>query len=455
MRQKGHISEVMAQSVLEVLEALYLLMCSIRYACAFDDFHPLSFAIVSERQLHDLEDAVNRLGVDELRLLLHPEWRHQSKFFALASQALNILVELLKWPIVNADEDELTPATLFYPALISTVCRNVKELPLPERRPWGSLQSPKVGQRVELSAPFMYMEGIHHLAAQVHELRNVIVNLGAHDGTCMVGNVQVDIANCAFDNGLRGFAIEGNPEASKSLVGKWPLVEVHQGFVSPEEASAAIAAYLKLIGEATIDILKVDVDHADCDFVETILASSLPLPAVLVVEYNPIMPPPIRYRERFSQDQLERFGAASDTAREAISARNGHHWVGCSLQAWQDVVSSAGPGYSALQIELGDIVFVRNDIAAKAMVQELPAKFAVLASQLDFQKSLQAGNGDLFAEWARAYHCRVPSRRLLGMQAYSELDFRLLAELDARDRCWLAKEWWRQERADAFSEMYC
>ena len=89
----------------------------------------------------------------------------------------------------------------------------------------------------------------------------VVVNLGAHDGSCRGGSavkdVINDVANCAFDLGARGVAVEGL-ELASTLEGRWPGVIVHAGYVSPSNVSRVVEDALFRLEAWRVDLLKIE-----------------------------------------------------------------------------------------------------------------------------------------------------------------------------------------------------
>lgn len=63
-----------------------------------------------------------------------------------------------------------------------------------------------------------------------------------------------------------------------------------------KEAEEKDEAWLSLAKQVLHpDLIKIDVDHADCSFLEALLDVFEPL--LLFVEINPLFPPPFIYRE--------------------------------------------------------------------------------------------------------------------------------------------------------------
>ena len=254
---------------------------------------------------------------------------------------------------------------------------------------------------------------------QVMPSELIVVNLGAHDGACKDGAVVKDVANCAFDLGARGVAVEGLTLAS-TLEGRWKDVLVHVGYVSPANVTEIVGTALSRLAAKHVDLLKIDFDHADCFFAEALLRHGL-APAFMVVEYNRIFPPPIRFKERFSEAKAGRMG------QSWMDGKRSQHWSGCSMQAWHD--TAAAHGYELLQATLFDLTFLHQNVKH-------------LDLGLD---SLNGWPSSIFNTWLASAYCFAPSRRLYGHQAFASLDLRALPELPADDRCALAARWWSSE----------
>ena len=181
----------------------------------------------------------------------------------------------------------------------------------------------------------------------------VVVNLGAFDGSCSDGAIVKDVANCAFDSGARGVAVEGL-ELAGGLQDRWPGVVIHTGYISPGNVSKVVQDALSRLAASHVDLLKIDLDHADCFFAEALLRGALLQrpPAFLVVEYNRVFPPPIRFRERFDDKEAGRMGLSW------MEGKHSQHWSGCSMQAWHD--TAAAHGYKLLQATLFDLIVGEN-----------------------------------------------------------------------------------------------
>jgi len=232
-----------------------------------------------------------------------------------------------------------------------------------------------------------------------------LVGLGQTDGGCGADANSGDPVNCLLEQGLEvhgqqltfnGLALEGDsdyrPQLERSARERWKgEVTVGLGFLTPQEFAeqvrVAASAVFEASAGASIDLLKIDVDHADCLFLlqalRALAAARLPLPKVLTAEFLPSFPPPVRFVERFQPVHLEDFR----------NAKFGDFWAGlggraalrgCSLQAFSDVTERFG--YRITDVTTGDVVMVRRDVLAPSSSVPL----------------------DLLRAWAREALCRPP-----------------------------------------------
>mmetsp|Transcript_131599 Transcript_131599/g.421156 ORF Transcript_131599/g.421156 Transcript_131599/m.421156 type:complete len:318 (-) Transcript_131599:61-1014(-) len=272
--------------------------------------------------------------------------------------------------------------------------------------------------------------------------RAAVVNLGAHDGTCSYGGKVVDPANCAFERGHPGIALEGKPGLLQKSSDHWDGVHLHEGYISPWNVSKIVRDSMEAHQATSISLLKIDLDHADCFFAQALLSDpALPLPDILVVEYNKAFPPPVRFQERFSDATVADFSGSEDSWLVFGKRRQ---WMGCSLQSWHDLVSDLG--YSLLAADFEDLAFLRNGVL----------DLGGGSGELGKESGGGGAAGDwLFHVWLEAAHCAAPSRRLHGMQNSANLDLRALAEEGWEDRCHVAFSWWVHERGYLHSDMSC
>ncbi|CAJ1348622.1 unnamed protein product [Effrenium voratum] len=345
--EAGRLVADMAGRILSFAEGLHLMLCVSQHRCLYP----------SEE---DFELAWNRT-CDDLLLRLPIAWQWQSPQPCRSGNELMAVMGSLVEGLAKAPAAGL-PAAALYPPDVAPVCESLESPNLTSRQPLLSLDGTYGRHTLSTAAPVDLLGALETLRP-----RPVAVNLGAFDGSCRHGptatSAVADVANCAFERGAVGLAIEGL-EVARNMEGRWPGVEVHVGYVSPEEASELVTAGLQRMGHTEVDLLKIDLDHADCFFGSALLRKLPSLPAVLVVEYNRYLPPPIRFRERFSSSRAGVLGA------DWMEGKVSQHWSGCSLQAWHDL--AAAHNYQLLQATLLDLVFLRADVAHRWALKDGP-----------------------------------------------------------------------------------
>ncbi|CAJ1348626.1 unnamed protein product [Effrenium voratum] len=420
--EAGRLVADMAGRILSFAEGLHLMLCVSQHRCLYP----------SEE---DFELAWNRT-CDDLLLRLPIAWQWQSPQPCRSGNELMAVMGSLVEGLAKAPAAGL-PAAALYPPDVAPVCESLESPNLTSRQPLLSLDGTYGRHTLSTAAPVDLLGALETLRP-----RPVAVNLGAFDGSCRHGptatSAVADVANCAFERGAVGLAIEGL-EVARNMEGRWPGVEVHVGYVSPEEASELVTAGLQRMGHTEVDLLKIDLDHADCFFGSALLRKLPSLPAVLVVEYNRYLPPPIRFRERFSSSRAGVLGA------DWMEGKVSQHWSGCSLQAWHDL--AAAHNYQLLQATLLDLVFLRADVAHRWALKDGP-----LGPEALFEAAFQADVAPGASNWG----VQRQSLLLGDGQAFVRLDLRRLAAENADARCALARRWWRAEKAEGVdSELYC
>ncbi|CAK9094642.1 Dynein gamma chain [Durusdinium trenchii] len=396
----GRLTMREAQDLLSFTESLNLMLCISRHRCAF--------STVDDFQLAWNETCDRLLSRAPVAFSSESPCRDGNELMAVMGR----LVHKLQ----SADVAQASTQAV-YPADVAPVCQNRSQPHVTKRsRPLLFLQG-TYGNHTVSSVSLSILELVEALATAQNRIMSdmVSVNLGAHDGSCGDA-VEMDGANCLFDRGGRGVAIEG-----------LELAQALHRYVSPEEASELVRMSLRKREIQEVDLLKIDLDHADCDFGRRLL-EDLPPPAILHVEYNRLLPPPVRYREYFA---FKKAGLMGTSWREG---RQMAHWAGCSLQSWQDLAQVHQ--LELFQVTWMDLTFLRRDVAALLDV-------ALIAPE----------PSQIFTAWLDSF-CVAPSRHLYGHQAFASWDLRALADADVDVRCSLARRLWRGEGPRG-SELYC
>lgn len=414
----GRLDVALAQVMLTVVEGVSHMVRMFQYKSAYGD----SWEDLKWRYCEWFATAISATRCDDCP-------KNIAEACLAPVDVLRILLDLHFQEASKATSGARQSSLLLYPADIMPACKPFAAVP--PSRPLAVLRGP-AGHHVAHGGGIEVRHLLEKLAvATGSEEPLVVVNLGAGDGAC-VGElsdfpVTIDPANCEFDRGAEGLAVEGR--GASRLLGRWPRVKVHDSYVFPDN----IAGIVRTGALKRIDLLKVDLDHADCFFVESILEGGIDPPLVLVVEYNRIFPPPLRFKELFSPGRLAEFQNASDNYDVFKRDR---HWMGCSLQAWLDIVTPFN--YKLFQMDFFDLVFVKAE-----------------QLQLAGLNALGSTEDELRYAWLQHVHCLAPGRRMYGLQAFSILDFRYLGELDAVGRCELAMRFWRWSEMGEKSSLHC
>jgi hypothetical protein len=126
------------------------------------------------------------------------------------------------------------------------------------------------------------------------------VDIGAADGK------QGSNSYALFRAGWAGLAVEPDEGMFGRLAlnhAGTPQVQLYRGFVTPHN----VVPLLEAAGiPKTFGFLSLDVDGYDYDILVAVLATFRP--ALMCVEYNEKVPPPIRFRVRYSPDFTFREG---------------------------------------------------------------------------------------------------------------------------------------------------
>lgn len=408
-QESGKLSAEQSQPLLLYLESHLLLLCWQNLECAFQDAAQRNYWFIQFiKRCHELQHRA---------LHLRPGEAGEDLCFDFELQVS--VLDRAHRQIISDGTNGLQPAHAWLPGEVSPPCQGLQHhADVGPMQPWAWLPT-KHGKRLLSAAVGATALLLDYLRKKGDDA--FVVNLGASDGRCQLENLlMLDVANCAFDLGVRGIAIEGRD--GEALRGRWQGVEAFGGYVSPSNVTS-------LMPLEPVSLLKIDLDHADCRFAEAIL-SSMPVPEALYVEYNRAMPPPVRLREKFSEQTVEAFSQVEDNWLVFAKKR---HWGGCSMQAWQDLAESYG--FELVQADFNDLLFLQKGLAERL--------------------GLRPAHASLFEHWLAAAHCVVPGRHLFGLQYHAAFDFRALAEAPERERCRLAKAWWLHEGADETSDLAC
>ena len=155
-----------------------------------------------------------------------------------------------------------------------------------------------------------------------------------------------------FDAGYAGLMVDGDPAQRPKMRQRIPSSRVAQeiALLSP----ANVAGMLRAAGAPSVpDLVKIDIDSFDCAVIAALLDAYKP--KAIVMEANIHFPPPMRFALlRADRYDSERRGCA----------------YGCSLAYQAALLKSYG--YTLLQLEWNNAIYVRADAAARFAKAGMP-----------------------------------------------------------------------------------
>lgn len=226
--------------------------------------------------------------------------------------------------------------------------------------------------------------------AKVH-LSNFVVNFGAADGECgALDDWNADPANCLAHDGFSAILVEGDSKFFPRLREKFGArddISLMLDFMPLNNITSLLTERLQAMPTASSspDLLKVDVDHADCLFMQEALR--VIHPKLVHIEYMPQAPPPLDYVQHYQsgllevdihgravplllQDQLRKQDPTLWSAEQlrqknlgtaggpAASIQSGREITGCSLTAFL----RRAPGYALVAAGDEEALLVRRDL---------------------------------------------------------------------------------------------
>jgi len=189
-------------------------------------------------------------------------------------------------------------------------------------------------------------EGLAAILARVGIAGGYFVDIGASDGVTISPTLPLFRSEA-----WRGLAIEPDEQKLAKLAVGFayrPGVAMASVRVTPRNAAALLAACGV---PERLEVLKVDIDSYDVLVVEALLAAFRP--AVIVIEINTAVPPPIFFALAFAEDYRW----------------EGGHYFGCSITAACDVLKPLG--YALAALDYDNALFVRADLAAARAIHDL------------------------------------------------------------------------------------
>ena len=181
------------------------------------------------------------------------------------------------------------------------------------------------------------------------DIATVIAGLGSTPQSGFVVDLGAGVRDSdpcfpLFDAGYAGLMVDGDPAQRPKMRSRIPSSRVAQeiALLSP----ANVAGMLRAAGAPSVpDLVKIDIDSFDCAVIAALLDAYKP--KAIVMEANIHFPPPMRFALlRADRYDSERRGCA----------------YGCSLAYQAALLKSYG--YTLLQLEWNNAIYVRADAAA-------------------------------------------------------------------------------------------
>lgn len=163
-----------------------------------------------------------------------------------------------------------------------------------------------------------------------------VIDIAASDG------VTQSCTYPFYKQGANGIALEMDPSKFASLsatYASFPEVKLLRTRVTPSTIGTLLTSL-----DCPLDptLLNLDIDSFDLELIEAILEMGI-RPAVISMEINEKIPPPIFFSVKYDQD---RYWA-------------GDHFYGCSLTAASSVVKPFG--YFLESLQFNNAIFIRSD----------------------------------------------------------------------------------------------
>eukprot|EP00931_Biecheleriopsis_adriatica_P074539 TRINITY_DN48578_c0_g1_i1.p1 TRINITY_DN48578_c0_g1~~TRINITY_DN48578_c0_g1_i1.p1 ORF type:complete len:586 (-),score=119.06 TRINITY_DN48578_c0_g1_i1:28-1785(-) len=488
LAQEPSVSEnwtQLTQAVLAQIEALRLISCTARFTMCYTEQEQMLSELCS--YLYSLSSSLAGLDLEfenicevlffggdgsaVLRGISKPLHQLVSKAFPSAAPAevgnfgtrFNFEEFFEKrakvWQQREADGIKAKDSTLLYPPIFS---------------PGGVCSMDRLENSQSIGPDVM--EALKLLEQAQVTLSHFVVNFGAADGECGAeDDWNADPANCLTAAGYSAVVIEGDNKFFAKLrdrFGNRDNVSMMLQFMPLNNVTNLLRERLRVMTTASSspDLLKVDVDHADCLFMQEALR--VIHPKLIHVEYMPQAPPPLDYAQHYqselldvnleqrsvplllreqkkrpqadflwSEEQLRQRdphlgspnGYGQGGSDSSAGSNKGREMTGCSLTAFL----SRAPGYALLAAGDEEALLVRMDLQPLLGLGPAPhALDAWILGSLCNPARLAAGTGPGpdYAAWGFDFRSladqRVPAeerRRLLEslLKEHGATDFSL------------------------------
>jgi hypothetical protein len=182
---------------------------------------------------------------------------------------------------------------------------------------------------------------IEELFSRIGIRSKVCVEFGAWDGKHCSNTWKL-----WHNEGWSAVLIESDPiriEDLKRSTANYPKVVPYLAFVTPEGPDSLDNILTKTIPTQTVDLMSIDIDSNDYQVFE---ALNRYLPRVVIIEYNPTIPPHLHVVQELGE------------------------YFGCSARALYELATSKG--YTFVAMTLTNMFFVQNEEVAKLGLPSLP-----------------------------------------------------------------------------------
>jgi methyltransferase FkbM-like protein len=187
-------------------------------------------------------------------------------------------------------------------------------------------------------------------------IEEIFNRLGAENKFCVEfgawdGKYLSNVWDLWHNKGWSAILIEGEEERAKALqqsVQNFETVKTYNAFVSPQGENSLDQILAKLKAPTNLDLLSVDIDGDDYYVFESLAKFT---PRVVVIEYNPTIPPEID----LIQAQGEHFGASA-LALVNLARKKGYRLVCCTESNCFFVLYSEYPKLKILEPPLHEVL---------------------------------------------------------------------------------------------------
>ena len=288
---------------------------------------------------------------------------------------------------------------------------------------WGCADTCKLGKETANVRPSPNCMDLRTFVAEhvVEESRDefVIVNIGAagtfaetdsNRGKLAGGDPLSSLftAESINSNGkqFKALAVDANYGAAQELANSFEalkpqiddnlelLIGIEQKFVSPNDIHDIVRDFITWARAERIDIFKIDIDSFECDVMLSFLRDASPewYPRTIVVELQPVIPPPYRF-SLLSSDEFARAAQNWTYGEDEHIPLEAHHaFPSCSLSYAVEELTKYG--YHLYKFNGDNAVFVNEPISKSIEATDPSIQFPIDETFCYYQSPIHA-----FAPW--------------------------------------------------------